>query len=466
MSKDFFSQREEQFADMIIKSIESSSSVWEKGWHTNFKGLPIPHNPFTGTRYKGINGGTLGLATIINGYESMEFMTFNQTKELGGFIKKGEKSLKVSFTFYLEKMSNEKLNSVSDEVKKKYFDEIKKLSPAQLDKLNKDGVLFIVRSFPVFNLSQCGNIDESKLNDLRIKHKIPTNDEFTKLQFIENPFIESILQNSKIEIRFGGNRAYYNPSGDFIGLPPKENFKSIAQYYSTALHELGHSTGHKSRLNRDLSGSFGSVEYAKEELRAEIYSLIQAFDLGLDYNLLNHASYLKNWNKILQDSKDEIRLAIKDALKINEFVKKQWYPKENHLANNNEINHHLGNSVRLDDKNEIVESIKESLEFAQIAPNLKKEILNAIKQDAINARDNKGNTILTYLKNWAKYDYYPNELNKTEKIISIKNVNKVIETLTKKYGMKTGEEIRDSIPKINKNKSKQKSKQNSFRIGM
>lgn len=122
--------------------------------------------------------------------------------------------------------------------------------------------------------------------------------------------------------------------------------------------------------------------------------------------------------------------------------------------------------MRLDDKNEIVESIKESLEFAQIAPNLKKEILNAIKQDAINARDNKGNTILTYLKNWAKYDYYPNELNKTEKIISIKNVNKVIETLTKKYGMKTGEEIRDSIPKINKNKSKQKSKQNSFRIGM
>ena len=358
MNNDILSQREEQFADMIIKSIETSSSVWEKGWHSSIKGLPIPNNPFTGTRYKGINAGALGLSAILNGYDSMEFMTFNQVKELGGFVQKGQKALKVSFAFYLEKLDNEKLNSASDEVKKRYDDEISKLSQSQLKKLDNDGILYIARSFPVFNLSQCSNIDESKLENLHIKHKIPKAEEFERLQFVENPFIESILQNSNIEIKFGGNHAFYNPNSDYIQLPPKEQFKSIAQYYSTALHELGHATGHKNRLNRDLSGGFGSEKYAKEELRAEIYSLIQAFDLGLDYNLLNHGSYLKSWNALLKSDKNEIKLAIKDALDINRFVRKEWYPKENTLTKTNEKTHTLGNSAPL--KNNIKQNAQDS----------------------------------------------------------------------------------------------------------
>lgn len=373
MDNDILSQREEQFADMIIKSIETSSSVWEKGWHSSIKGLPIPNNPFTGTRYKGINAGTLGLSAIVNGYDSMEFMTFNQVIELGGFVQKGQKALKISFAFYLEKLSNEKLNSASDEVKKRYDDEISKLSQSQLKKLDNDGILYIARSFPVFNLSQCSNIDETKLDELRIKHKIPKAEEFKRLQFVKNPFIESILQNSNIEIKFGGNRAFYNPNSDYIQLPPKERFKSIAQYYSTALHELGHATGHKNRLNRDLSGGFGSEKYAKEELRAETYSLIQAFDLGLEYNLLNHASYLKSWNTLLKSDKNEIKLAIKDALEINRFVRKEWYPKENNLNQENEKIHTLSNPAPLKD------NIKQNTQISQNIPARQRYVGNKSK---------------------------------------------------------------------------------------
>lgn len=375
MDNDILSQREEQFADMIIKSIETSSSVWGKGWHSSIKGLPIPNNPFTGTRYKGINAGTLGLNAIVNGYDSMEFMTFNQVRELGGFVQKGQKALKVSFAFYLEKLSNEKLNSASDEVKKRYDDEISKLSQSQLKKLDNDGILYIARSFPVFNLSQCSNIDETKLEELRIKHKIPKAEECKKLQFVENPFIESILQNSNIEIKFGGNHAFYNSNSDYIQLPPKEQFKSIAQYYSTALHELGHATGHKNRLNRDLSGGFGSEKYAKEELRAETYSLIQAFDLGLDYNLLNHASYLKSWNMLLKSDKNEIKLAIKDALEINRFVRKEWYPKENNLTKENEKTHTLDNSAPLK------ENIKQNEQISQNIPARQRYVGNKSKSN-------------------------------------------------------------------------------------
>ena len=96
------------------------------------------------------------------------------------------------------------------------------------------------------------------------------------------------------------------------------------------MHELGHATGHHTRLNRDLSGAFGSQSYALEELRAETYSFIQSFDLGIELNLENHASYLDSWAKTAstQNGKDEIRKAIKDALEINKYVKAQWYPKD------------------------------------------------------------------------------------------------------------------------------------------
>lgn len=326
------SEREELFSSMIIEAIEKGVGIWQRGWYKSQ--IPLPHNPSTGTMYKGINAAMLALKSMLLGYPTLEFMTFNQIKDLNGFVKKDEKAVKVSFFYHFEKKDDEKLSQMSEETRQKYFDEYNKLSNTQKQRLDEEKELFIIRVYPVFNVAQCENIDTIKLAELKDKNKIPTPQEFEKLKFVENPFIEAILKNSGIEIRHGGDRAFYIPRDDFIQLPPRENFKSISEYYSTALHELGHATGHPTRLNRfkENDKNYDKLSYAKEELRAETYSLIQAFDLGLEFDLGNHASYLEHYAQILQHSKDEIKLAVKDAMKINEFVKSKWYPKDKNLT--------------------------------------------------------------------------------------------------------------------------------------
>lgn len=125
----------------------------------------------------------------------------------------------------------------------------------------------------------------------------------------------------------------------------KEQFTSAEAYYSTAFHELGHSTGHESRLNRDLANSFGTPAYAKEELRAEIYSFLQAKELGMDYNLGNHQSYIDSWTKDLEDKKTEIYEAVKDSFKIVDFVKERYIDKalEKNITHEFSINYDIPN---------------------------------------------------------------------------------------------------------------------------
>lgn len=118
-----------------------------------------------------------------------------------------------------------------------------------------------------------------------------------------------------------GNAAFYSPSTDSITLPERGQFANASDYYDTALHELGHWTGHESRLNRDLSGRFGTPDYAKEELRAEIASMMLASEIGLPHNTQQHAAYVASWIKILKEDPAEIIRASADAQKITDFVK-------------------------------------------------------------------------------------------------------------------------------------------------
>src|ERR1017187_1828754 len=117
-----------------------------------------------------------------------------------------------------------------------------------------------------------------------------------------------------------GDRAYYAPVPDRIVLPQHAQFQSSDGYYATALHELGHWTGHTSRLARDLSNPFGSEGYAREELRAEIASMMLGDELGVGHDPGQHAAYVKSWIKILEQDSLEIFRAAADAEKIQEFV--------------------------------------------------------------------------------------------------------------------------------------------------
>ncbi|MCY4587928.1 MAG: zincin-like metallopeptidase domain-containing protein [Bryobacterales bacterium] len=134
---------------------------------------------------------------------------------------------------------------------------------------------------------------------------------------------DALLQASgaRIEHR-GGNRAFYRRSEDLIVLPKQDQFRSPEAYYSTALHELGHWTGHESRLDRSelMKGNFGSPEYAKEELRAEMTSLTVNGMLGLPHDPNSHASYVASWIKVLEDNPNELRHAARDAGKMSDYI--------------------------------------------------------------------------------------------------------------------------------------------------
>ena len=150
----------------------------------------------------------------------------------------------------------------------------------------------------------------------------PRETNFKKLEEWERHEIaERILKASGVEIiHKPSERAYYSPSNDHIVLPERSQFKSSDMYYATALHELGHATGHESRLNRDLTGNFGSESYAKEELRAEIASMLIGQELQIGHDPSQHIAYLQSWIKVIKNDPKELFKAVKDADIIQNYV--------------------------------------------------------------------------------------------------------------------------------------------------
>nr|WP_276315814.1 zincin-like metallopeptidase domain-containing protein [Parashewanella hymeniacidonis] len=137
---------------------------------------------------------------------------------------------------------------------------------------------------------------------------------------------EKILQNSGVPIHHDQyDNAYYSPSTDSIHLPTRNQFETADSFYTVACHEICHSSGHSSRLNRDMTGRFGDESYAKEELRAEIGSLMLGDELQIGHEFGQHAAYVDHWVKVLQDDPKEILRASRDAENICNFVMKLEY---------------------------------------------------------------------------------------------------------------------------------------------
>ena len=134
--------------------------------------------------------------------------------------------------------------------------------------------------------------------------------------------LEQFCQSHQVPIQHGGDRACYIPSLDKIAMPHFENFSSANGYYSTLLHELAHSTGNAKRLNRDMSGSFGTTKYAREELIAELTSVFVASELGIkeELELENHASYLASWIKVLKEDNKALFQALSHARAASNYL--------------------------------------------------------------------------------------------------------------------------------------------------
>lgn len=266
----------EIITDRIIAKLESGVIPWQKPW--THKTL-IPRNGITKRRYSGIN-----VFLLANCFTNPNWMTFNQVKNAGGKVRKGEKGMPVIFWKLMMKNESGKLVDFSNK------DE------------DRDKIIPILKYYHVFNAEQCDDLPESLT-----KFETPTQlNEHEKLEAAEN--IVKRFEGGP-EIRFiEGNRAFYMPIVDRVQVPVIGQYKTAGEYYSTLFHELVHSTGHATRLSREGVtdfDQFGSHKYAKEELVAEMGAAFLCAEAEITYTIDNSAAYIQSWMKVLKQSKNK-----------------------------------------------------------------------------------------------------------------------------------------------------------------
>jgi antirestriction protein ArdC len=269
----------QEFANRIVSELEKGVKPWVRPWDPERAGGPqAPFNPVTNKRYHGINVLILGMDARAFQSGDPRWMTYQQASEKQWQVRKGEKSSTIFFSKPIE------IEDEKDEDSKK--------------------TIRLLKHYAVFHASQIDGIPA---------YRAPTVED---APWKRPEAADIIMKNSEAVIRTGGDRAFYSPRTDHIQLPPEHAFRGPPEFAATALHELGHWTGHPSRLNRDMRHRFGSAAYAMEELRAELASAFVAAELGIPTEVPQHASYISQWIKPLKDDKREIFRAAADAQKI------------------------------------------------------------------------------------------------------------------------------------------------------
>ena len=267
--------------DRIIAQLEGGVIPWHKPWIQVSRSCDLAVSYTTGKPYSLLNQMLLG--------EPGEYITFKQCTERGGKVKTGEKSRMVVFWKMLAKdKTDDKGNPVygSD------------------GKVRKE-MIPLLQYYNVFHINQCEGIEPRKRRNSKPDNAEPQTP--MSPDAVAEGIITGYVDRSGVNLVHQlGNRAYYRPSSDTVVLPEFSQFKQLAEYYSTAFHELTHSTGHHTRLNRlDKKASFGSEEYSKEELVAEIgaSALVNHVGLETEASFQNNAAYVQNWLKALKDDK-------------------------------------------------------------------------------------------------------------------------------------------------------------------
>ena len=323
----------------IIKAIEEGTTPWQQGWDSKVGAAiaAVPMNGKTGRPYYKDNLLRLSIVMRKHGNSTdPRFFTFKQAKDMGYSIKKGAKSTLIRMGFYADKdLEGNELPEEEKHWTNRYYrvfhasDCCLGMTYVKDEQGNQEyAPVYDKEGKPVLvpGKDKDGNtIMEPKMEPViryePIPEYVPKAVGYTHDDQIE--IAEAMLKNSGAKIfNDQADQAFYRPSTDEIHLPKVEAFPEIADYYATALHELGHWTGHSSRLNRIGMGStqFGSSTYAKEELRAELASTFLSADLGIPMNTQNHAAYVKSWLQALKNDKTEIFKAANDASKIARYL--------------------------------------------------------------------------------------------------------------------------------------------------
>ena len=267
----------QQVTDKIIAELESGNiPSWVKNWSGE---AGSDCNVITKKTYSGINTIILGMS----GFKSPYWATYKQWLSIGAKINKDQFSKYQCIVFYSPVKTTKK----------------------QQDSDEKQQVYKVMRYFRVYNAEQVTGFEAPALPAPKVFNDVAS--------------IEALTVKSGVQLQFGGDRAYYSPSQDYVAMPHKSQFNNEASYYATLLHELAHWSGHKSRLDRDLSGRFGNEAYAAEELIAELSAafLCARFNIAGE---LRHASYIASWLRVLKNDNKAIFKAAALAQKSADYL--------------------------------------------------------------------------------------------------------------------------------------------------
>jgi len=281
----------EEVTNQIIAALEQGVKPWECPWQTNAAALPLR---VTGDSYRGINYVLLSLKAWAEGYRNPVWMTFKQAKDLGGMVRKGQKSsLVVKYGTFEAKEDGQEGEA---EAKTRGY----------------------LKAYRVFNVQQIEGLED----------RFPTPEETEALATrpIEqlSHIAVAMIENMGVGYAEGGDRACYVPSKDQVHMPELPKFKAAELFYSTLFHELSHATGHADRCDRtkEKAGSkFGNAIYAMEELVAEISAAMMGAQLGFQPGPIeDSAAYIQSWLKVLRDDKRAIVRAAAAAQRSADYL--------------------------------------------------------------------------------------------------------------------------------------------------
>jgi antirestriction protein ArdC len=280
----------QEVTDKIVAAIESGTAPWQRGW-SELAELGLPMNGQSSRQYNGINSMLLFLTSQERGYSDNRWFTFKQANELGAKVRKGEKSTPVYFFKMLQ-------STERDGVAAKSTGDTPRMIP-------------FLSEYRIFNGQQLEGIEPRNVPERQ----------WTPIQAVEQ-----LVERMQPRIEHGGNRAYYSPSQDYIQMPHQGAFPSAGEYSGTLLHEMSHWSGHATRLGRQF-GVWGSEEYSREEIRADLANCWLSAELGVPMQLENSAAYIGSFVKRLKEDKFEIFRAAKDAQRICDYLTGRYVPE-------------------------------------------------------------------------------------------------------------------------------------------